>query len=55
MSAQFDDEIIENFVSVTGETKERAIFFLEMANGDLEVHICVVEFLIYLCDLFTLK
>ena len=31
------EENLENFCSVTGATKERARFYLEASNGDIEV------------------
>lgn len=38
MSSNISDELLDNFCSVTGADKERARFYLEASNGDLEVN-----------------
>lgn len=35
--SNISNEKIEDFVSITGSNKERARFYLEAANGDLDV------------------
>lgn len=39
MSSNITDERIDNFCAVTGATRDRARFFLEASNGDIEVNI----------------
>lgn len=37
MSSNITDETIDSFCAITGATKDRARFFLEASNGDIEV------------------
>lgn len=35
---KLNEEIINNFCSVTGSSRERALFYLEASDGDLNVN-----------------
>lgn len=37
MSSSKSDENLDSFCAITGATKDRAKFFLEASNGDIEV------------------
>lgn len=41
-SNKISEEKIQNFCSVTGINKERAQFYLEASNGDLEVILVLI-------------
>ena len=41
MSNNITDDKLNNFVGVTGASQERARFYLEAANGNLEVNFFV--------------
>lgn len=37
MSSSISDENLDSFCTITGTTRDRAKFFLEASNGDIEV------------------
>jgi hypothetical protein len=46
---------LDSFCSITGSTNERAQFFLEAANGDLDVRFVILFYFFFLNAKFLFK
>ena len=41
MSSQVTEEQIQSFCAITGAAADRARFYIEAANGDIDARICL--------------